>query len=240
MGKSLLSNPRLVRKQQNADKNRKKTVYVKIRQSIEKEKLRLILKTVHPDIDNLYFPRQDKPRYVFVVCKNDESAVKNVYKAIKGYRNEEAGILYLQPKLPQPSITPQKNSKQGKISQTKFKKGRNPKQATTDYRKDKSPKVPNTSNPSTRRNTIDPSKLVIANLPKELTEEMVHNIIPTCSKITMFKTAMRPLLLEFSTPDEAYQAFEIISKTPINGIKLQVKYHRIPIPTTKSTTTTAK
>jgi len=189
----MVSNEEKRKKDQRTREKREKTICVNLHKKVKTIILAQLLPTIHDSIEHVHFPRQDPPKFAFIVCKDAESVPK-VTKAITKFKNDDIGVL--KPRLGPRPEKPQR------------------------------PARPLRSSPKT---VLDMLTLIVTATEK-ITQAMVEKLVPNFKKITTFKTGqLSTYLVQYDTAEKAFEAFEDITVSPVEGVT--VKYYKRKVET---------
>jgi len=81
-----------LKKEKRTREKRGRSICVKIHKKVKANILAQLLPTIHDSIEHVNFPRQDPPKFAFIVC-NELDKVHEVTEAIKTFKNPDVGFL---------------------------------------------------------------------------------------------------------------------------------------------------
>lgn len=192
----MVSNEERRQKEKRSREKREKTICVKLHKRVKTTILAQILPTIHDSIEHVHFPRQDPPKFAFIVCKDVESMPK-VTKAITKFKNDDVGII-------KPRLGPRPEKPSRPLTQS-------------------SPKT-----------VLDPLTLIVT-ATEDITQAMVEKLVLNFKKITTFKTGkVSTYLLQYETPEQAFEAFEDITVSPVKGVTIKYYKKKVEVSTKRS------
>jgi len=80
-------------KEKKAVERQDKSLCVKIKNRIETTLIESLVLPLHPGIEQVYFPRQKKPKFFFFVLCKSPAFKEEVRKKIKAFKNDDVGFL---------------------------------------------------------------------------------------------------------------------------------------------------